>query len=232
MHACEAWLIKGVAVENSASSVTIAEIEHALSEVSEIKAARVVASPEGLIQEIHVLALPSKSPKQLVRDIESSIMARFGIPVDHRKISIAQLGTEVVPIETARPEVRAKILSINTDISGVQAKAVVTLELEGEVYLGEASGPASVTGRQRLVATATLSAVEQYMQGSFGFALEDVGVIQLGKERVAVSCFVLVTALGEQPFAGSALVRQNEKDSIVRATLDAINRRLGFLITT
>lgn len=222
-------------MENSASSVTIAEIEQALSEVSEIKAARVVATPEGLIQEIHVLALPSKSPKQLVRDIESSIMARFGIPIDHRKISIAQLGADAAPVEpVAAPqvEVRARIISINTEVSGVHASSTVVLEIEGDTYTGESSGPASVTGRQRLVATATLNAVEQFMHGSFGFALEDVGILQLGRERVAVSCFVLVTSLGEQAFAGSALVRQNEKDSIVRATLDAINRRLGFLTTS
>ena len=55
--------------------------------------------------------------------------------------------------------------------------------------------------------------------------------MQLGREQVAVSCIALVTTLGEQHFAGSALVRQNEKDSIVRATLDAINRRMGFLTT-
>ena len=40
--------------------------------------------------------------------------------------------------------------------------------------------------------------------------------MQLGKEQVAVACMTLVITLGEQSFAGSALVRQNEKDSIVR----------------
>ena len=53
----------------------------------------------------------------------------------------------------------------------------------------------------------------------------------LGLEQVPVFCVVLVTPLGEQPFAGTAMVLHNENDSIVRATLDAINRRLGFLTT-
>jgi hypothetical protein len=43
---------------------------------------------------------------------------------------------------------------------------------------------------------------------------------------------MIVTPLGEQAFAGSALDRQNDRDSIVRATLDAIDRRLGFFTTT
>ncbi len=219
-------------MDQRTSHVSIEDIEATLSLVSEIKAARVVTSPEGVIQEVHVLALPTKSPKQLVRDIESTLMARFGIAIDHKKISIAQLGQDSMPeIDTGISEVRARIMEINANVAGVHAAVTVTLELEGDTYAGKASGPASSTGRQRLVATATLDAVEQYAQGALSFALEDVSIIQLGRENVAVSCVTLVSPLGEQAYAGSALVRQNEKDSIVRATLDAINRRLGFLTT-
>ncbi len=218
-------------MDPSLSHVSVEEIESTLNQVAEVKAARVVASPEGDIQEIHILALPTKSPKQLVRDIESTIMASFGVPVDHRKISIAQLGADVMPPEpdVSGPNVRARIVSINANVAGVHAAATVVLEIEGEEYTGQASGPASQTVRTRLVAQATLDAVEQYAHGSFSFALEDVAIIQLGKERTAVSCVILVSPLGEQAYAGSALVRQNDKDSIVRATLDAVNRRLGFL---
>ncbi len=213
--------------------VAIEDIESTLAQVAEIKAARVVVSPEGTIQEVHVLALPTKSPKQLVRDIESTLMASFGISIDHKKISIAQLGVEALPDEdVAAPDFRARIQSVSASVAGVHAGVTVVLEIEGELFTGEVSGPASQTGRQRLVALAALAAIEQYAHGALSFALEDVSIIQLGKERVAVSCVTLVTPLGEQAFSGSALVRQNEKDSIVRATLDAINRRLGFLTTT
>ncbi|MBF4510444.1 MAG: hypothetical protein ISP10_08235 [Aeromicrobium sp.] len=221
-------------MEPVVSPAVINEIEEALSQVSEIRAARVVTSPAGVIEEIHVLALPSKSPKQLVRDIESTLMAAFGIAVDHKKISIAQLGHESVPQPTddVTAPARAKIKSINAEAAGVYVNITVTLELGGDEYAGRATGPASTTGRQRLVAEATLDAIGQYLQGAFTFALEDVEIIRLGRESVAVACVVLVTSLGEHAFAGSALVRQNDKDSIVRATLDAINRRLGFLTTT
>ncbi|MDH4139372.1 MAG: hypothetical protein OEV43_02250 [Coriobacteriia bacterium] len=214
------------------SHVSVDDIENTLNQVAEIKAARVVVSPEGLIQEIHVLALPTKSPKQLVRDIESTLMARFGVPVDHRKISIAQLGAESMPTGAEAGNFRARIISVNEHVSGVRASVAVVLEIEGSEYIGQASGPASQTIRTRLVAQATLDAAEQYTDGEYSFALEDVAIIQLGKERAAVSCVTLVSPPGEQTYAGSALVRQNEKDSIVRATLDAINRRLGLLTTS
>lgn len=221
-------------MEPVVSPSLVTEIEEALSQVSEIRAARVVVSPAGFIDEIHVLALPSKSPKQLVRDIESTLMAAFGIAVDHKKISIAQLGREAALQSEAasKPYVRAQIKSVSAEVAGVYMNIAVSLEIEGEVFVGKATGPASRTGRERLVAEATLDAIAQYLQGAFTFALEDVEIIRLGRESVAVSCVVLVTSLGEQAFAGSALVRQNDKDSIVRATLDAINRRLGFLTTS
>ncbi len=220
-------------MEHVVSSALIGEIEEALGQVSEIRAARVVTSSEGFIDEIHVLALPSKAPKQLVRDIESTLMAAFGIAIDHKKISIAQLGQESVPITTDSPKLkaRAQIKNINVEVAGVYVNISVALELEGELFVGRATGPASRTGRERLVAEATLDAIAQYLQGAFTFALEDVEIIRLGRESIACACVVLVTSLGEQAFAGSALVRQNDKDSIVRATLDAINRRLGFLTT-
>lgn len=227
---------------DSASFVKVEDLEDAIAQIAEIKAARVVAAPDGHIQEIHVLALPTKAPKQLVRDIESTIMARFGVAIDHKKVSIAQLGPDAAPVASRSPlpgrsidsrpsSVRPRIMSINASVTGVNATATVALEIGGRELVGTAAGPASQTGRARLVALATLDAVSQYADDAVTFALEDVAVVQLGRERVAVSCIQLVSSFGEQSFAGSALVRQNEKDSIVRATLDAINRRMGMLTT-
>lgn len=221
-------------MDQSISRVRAEDIEAALSQVGEIKAARVVVGLDGQIAEIHVLALPTKPPKQLVRDIESTLMARFGIPVDHRKISIAQLGRDSVPEspeEARSTAARPRILGINASVSGLQAAASVTLEIDGTEYVGMASGPASQTGRARHVALATLDAVSQYISEGTTFALEDVAVVQLGREKVSVACISLVTPFGEQSFSGSALMRQNDSDSIVRATLDAINRRIGLLTT-
>lgn len=221
-------------MDQSASRVRAEDIEAALAQVGEIKAARVVVGLDGQIAEIHVLALPTKLPKQLVRDIESTLMARFGIPVDHRKISIAQLGRDSIPDPVEEPRstaARPRILGINASVSGLQAAASVTLEIDGTEYVGMASGPASQTGRVRQVALATLDAVSQYISEGTTFALEDVAVIQLGREKVSVACISLVTPFGEQSFSGSALMRQNDSDSIVRATLDAINRRIGLLTT-
>jgi hypothetical protein len=226
-------------VEERASQVRVEDLEDALGQVGEIKAARVVTSQSGAIEEIHVLALPTKTAKQLVRDIESTLMASFGINVDHKKISVAQLGRAVAD-EAVKPTadepvgdvmMRPKIVSINASVTGLSAGSTVTLEIGGVQYVGSAEGPASQSGRLRMLALAALDALEQWSGEMVNFALEDVAIVQLGHEKVAVACIVLVTNFGEQTFTGSSLVRQNEKDAIVRATLDALNRRIGFLTT-
>ena len=54
-----------------------------------VKSAKIVASPNGEVDEIHVLTTAEYTPKQTVRNIESALIAHLGMRVDHRKISVA-----------------------------------------------------------------------------------------------------------------------------------------------
>lgn len=212
------------------------EIESALCGIAEIKAARVVTNTGGTIAEIHILATADKAPKQLVRDVESLLMALFGIPIDHKKVSIAQLGVAAMPADPgAEPELprvsRPRIVSVNASAAGLMSSAQVMLSIDGTEYVGRASGSASATARARQVSEATLDSVTQWAGEVASFGLEDVAVIPLGRARVAVACVTVVAPGGEFSYSGSALVRQTDNDAIVRATLDAINRRVGLLGT-
>src|SRR3989304_4807199 len=72
------------------SPIVPEEIENSLCQIREVKAARIITKKDNSIDEVHILASPEKNPKQLVRDIESLLMAEYGLPVTHRKITIAQ----------------------------------------------------------------------------------------------------------------------------------------------
>ena len=61
-----------------------------LSNLPDIFAAGLRFDDDQLV-EIHVLASIERSPKQISRDIQSALFATYGIEVDHRIISIAQL---------------------------------------------------------------------------------------------------------------------------------------------
>jgi hypothetical protein len=235
--------------------VTISELESALAEIGEVRAARIVASSDGIIEEIHVLGLPGKSPKQLVRDVESCLMAGFGVEVDRRKISIAQIGiagdrhpmadvselrrfsdSPPKPELDSEPETgtevaagtRVRIANVEVESTSLNMTVRVRLEADDAEYLGEASGPAGTSNRQRMVAEAALRAVEQLPNVTQRYAVDDCSVTLLGGRQVAICSIVTVTAEGEEALAGSALVRHTAESATVRATLDALNRRIGL----
>ena len=62
--------------------------ENLLQSLESVLSARVVVSPVGEITEVHVLANSGTGPKQVVRNVESALLAHLGIKVDHRKISV------------------------------------------------------------------------------------------------------------------------------------------------
>src|SRR5829696_6596726 len=84
--------------------------ENLLTSLEGILSARVVTTPLGEVSEVHILAQAGLQPKQLVRNIESALLAQLGLKIDHRKISIAQTA-EVRPIEALEhQQVRERVL--------------------------------------------------------------------------------------------------------------------------
>ena len=66
-------------------------IERLLCGLAGVVSARAVAQPDGMIEEIHVLATERLHPKQVVRNVESALSAGLGLDVDRRVISVAQI---------------------------------------------------------------------------------------------------------------------------------------------
>src|SRR4051812_33816016 len=80
--------------------------ENLLTSLEGILSARVVTTPLGEVSEVHVLAQAGLQAKQLVRNIESALLAQLGLKIDHRKISIAQTA-DVKPLEVVEPTAAA-----------------------------------------------------------------------------------------------------------------------------
>ena len=203
------------------------EIERVLCQIAEIDAARVVYNLSNEIEELHILASDAKGPRQIVRDVESVLMARFGVAIDHKKISIAQIG-DIGPIasDTPPPPVRLKIAGINTEVSGQEATFEVNLSQNGTSHVGTATGPGSQSGRLRLAALAALDAAGKYTSAELNYSLEYISIVPSNHGKVALVCVSTMTRAGEETFAGSAVVKFNEGDSVVKATLAAINRNM------
>ncbi|MGE5575988.1 MAG: hypothetical protein ACM3TT_02180 [Syntrophothermus sp.] len=207
-------------------AATIQEIEQALGQIQNITLIRLVTDHSGEIQEIHALADTGRSPKQIVRDIESMMMARWNLKIDHKKISIAQLGDEdQANSEPSRLEIR----SVSVKKANLIAEVKVELVTEQMLGEGQVSGPASSANLLRLVAEATLRAVQQFVKGDHYFLVEDIRKVTLARFETMVVCITLLTPLGEETFLGTCIVRKDDVDAVMRATLDALNRKLGLI---
>jgi hypothetical protein len=178
------------------------------------------------IDEVHVLTDSGRTPKQIVRDVESALMAQFGLQLDHKKVSIAQTqeGKKVRFSDN-----RLKFSDVSIHLNGARAEAVVHLNNGSEVYTGTSVGHGSSHNQLRLIGTATLQAVEN-SQGIEGtFVLEDVTTVNLSGQTIVVVFVSMMTPRGEDYLTGSAIVKQDLWKAVVNATLDAVNRRLGVI---
>jgi hypothetical protein len=104
-------------------------------------------------------------------------------------------------------------------------QASVTLSAGSSVFEGKAEGPAGQSHRARLVAVATLAALEDLLGQPC--EVESAAIVAAGGREVALSVLTLMLPrTGEQVLTGAALVRGDDADAVARSVLAALNRHL------
>lgn len=207
-------------------AVNFRELEEGFSRLESIDAARVVNQGDK-ITEVHIIAASEKPAKQVVRDVQSMAMARYGLAIDRRVISVVQIRPQDLDLTTTA---RAALMRIGETPNGTRTTVEVTLRHDDEEHTGSATGPAVASARFRLVGEATIDAIEQTFPSMPPIALDAVSVNTVGTREVVVA--VVATAGdrgGEDLNVGSALSNSNIDDAAVKAVLNALNRRLGSL---
>ncbi|HEU4763574.1 MAG TPA: hypothetical protein VFS28_02905 [Gemmatimonadales bacterium] len=205
--------------------------ENLLSSLAGVLSARVVTTPLGEVSEVHVLAQAGVAPKQVVRNVESALLAHLGLKVDHRKISVAQTA-EVQPIKAVEQDaVRQRALQRAVLFEGLQVGPGRKHRVSVQVALGfdgrSASEAQEATdtpkGRMEAAARAAASVIDQLL-GDHSVALDGVKLVEAFDKEVVLAA---VQGLGgRQPvlLIGTAVVRESAEMASVLAVLDATNR--------
>jgi hypothetical protein len=102
----------------------------------------------------------------------------------------------------------------------------VTLDYDGASHTGAAEAATTPSSVHRAVAAATLRAVEQVVGGVFRLELETVQSAPLGGDQAMIVEVSLITSHGSERLTGISAVREDARQAVIRATLDALNRRL------
>lgn len=205
--------------------------ENLLTSLQGVLSARVVVSPIGEVTEIHILAQSGSSPKQIVRNVESALLAHLGLKVDHRKISVAQTA-EVRPIEAlegsaVKQEARRRgvvFQSLDVRTGGPRrVHLVVTLLVAGEGITGQEEVADAPRARLQGAARATVAAVDKVLT-SFTFELEGVKIIEAFDTELAVAGVHVLDGRQTTLLIGTAVAKDSPEQAAVLAVLDATNR--------
>lgn len=215
-------------------------IEKLLLELDGVGSLKIVPDGSGGIEEIHVLSSSSLGPKQIVRNIESALLAQFGLQIDHRKISIARVkGSEIPSARSIAEEVSAakaaepvradgrRLVLGNVRIeraAGQKVTCRVDLSHEDEVYTGEAEGPDFEKARMEVAATALLEAAQLASGDDVFLSLQGIDSVGAFGESFVLAAVNGSVRRESQALAGVVRVRDSVEEAAVLACLQAINR--------
>jgi len=207
---------------------TLAEsAEGVIRKLRGVQAVRVETDDAGDIRLVHVLGGPDRSPKVIAVDVVSAVAAELGVELEPRQVRVA--AQQRTDRAAAPDQLRLKFVGLSVSVLRTTAEVKVHLENQGLIYEGIASGPYTSRNRFELMGEATLRAVEIFLRTDGMFLLDGVSVATVVVHEVAVAV-VSLPGRAEETLVGSAVVRDDPREAVVRAVLDAINRPVSWLV--
>ena len=215
------------------------DIVAALREVPGVADADVEPDGEGIGLGLLRLGLaPGVDEVEVASAVGRLLRERFGLGVDAERVQLV----EDMQTEADDPDIEADddqddrfrpaIRRMHIISSGLQVAAEVTLSVGEKSAMGRAEGTATQTGVQRAVATATLRAVEELLSGRARFELDLVESTPAGgRDRAVLVAVTMLSSSGSEKLHGAAGVREDVRQAAIRATLDALNRRVEHMVS-
>lgn len=273
----------GAVVSLDFRSSWVEKAEEAIRGLRDVESAS-IQSEGDTIKEIHILSRSNRPAKQIVRDVQTVLQARFNRSIDYRVVSVAYLTqgssppqepppaaksaplapepmlapaaaqappqvedpppiepraatptsesreTRTPPRTAQRTEMeRIRFGSVNLFVSGPRTQAQVELRWRGLPRIGSASGWSTRANAHRLIAQATVGAVQEFLVEEVALSAQDVEFLKLGRGRCAVVSLSLLAGRQERTLVGTCAVEQDLQQAVVCATLDALNRVVAGL---
>jgi hypothetical protein len=211
--------------------------EALLNSLKGVVSARVVARPGGVIEEIHVLTEGDVQAKQTVRNVESALLAHFGLEIDHRKVSVAQTGDQPEDeleafqwVDSRSRDWRFLFVTHRVETGrGHQVRIVVTVEWGGEQYEGDATGADIPRARLETTAEATLAAITKATvaligEGEVALSVDGVKTIEAFDGLYVLVAIHAIHGRSITTLAGAAAVDDTVDRAVILGTLQASDR--------
>jgi hypothetical protein len=219
------------------------EAENGIRGLPEVEDARILVEG-GEVREIHVISGSRKPAKLIVKDVVGLMWTRYNRRIDHRVVGVVRVRPRSNGQPGAEPEAapeapapvgeearRIRFGSVNLYMDGARAQAQVELRWKGVLRMGSASGWCSREGAHRLVAAATLAALQEFLDDDVALGVEAIEVVRVSGHEVAIVGLALLTHRQEKILTGCCTVGRDLPQAVVLATLSALNRVIGGLKT-
>jgi hypothetical protein len=221
-HLAVIYMSGGIHVADAPKEIRMSDCENLIKQIRDVISVSIVTNDKKEIEEIHVLAEDSRNAKQLVRDIETLFRVEYDIDLDHKKISVVQLHKN----QHFANGNRLKFSAFHFSLQGTQLEVTVEITSAKRSCEGKCSGINSRLNCLRLVADATVQALNNFVDTGCCLMLDHVQCVSLGGKDLVLTALTYVQGSVEESLVGSALVRNDEKEAAARATLSALNRRV------
>ena len=233
------------------SVLPIKRAEELILTLPGVISARIIAGDSGAIDQIPVLTTSELTPKQMVRNLESALIAHLAMRIDHRKISVATT-SETKP-KLLEPEVKAapppvaqssegqqtpasaprtgpfarRLYFEDVEVRGSRSKGLscrVTLRKGNSSFIGEALGIEGDRSRVELAARATLLAIADADNREGQLGVQGVKVFDAFDRTFVFVAVSVRSGRDNKVLTGSVEMRESAESAGVLAVLDATNR--------
>lgn len=195
-------------------------IENSLEMIDSVVSCKIVTNGNDQIHEIHIVSNDTRGAKQIARDIQSVLVASYNIPIDHKKISIAQIPDR----NLKKAKCRLRLEGVSSDILGVRAVIKVGIRNSDNLYENVISGANTIRNRERMLVDVTLKTIEEACDSDYTFVFEDIRTTLISNNKVVLVVIIVIINDIEQRLCGSCVMNNSYEVAVVKATLDAINR--------
>ncbi len=201
------------------------EVEYFLANIKSVLSCKIITDPNNNITEIHVLSDSSRHSKQIVRDIRTALLSHFNIDVDYKIISVAQVNKNI----SINSDYRLLYEGYTNETNSERIKISTKLSWDEKEYTGEAEGIKSEKNTLVVAAQSTINAIKKAIDLDC-FIIDDIQSAKIAGRDVMLSAVTHIDRGKENVLIGSSIVYNNKLDSTIKATLNAINRKVCLFI--
>jgi hypothetical protein len=181
-------------------------------------------------EDEHGALLLGEDVQALLDDLDPGPGPRFGTEVlasaARHPAGVGHEGSPTTPARQLHGE-RVAVARLALSADGLGVTATVTLTHDGVEHSGSAEGPTTPAALHRCVASATLRALAPSLTSTaVRLDVDAVAIVPVGDSSAAVVRVIWLTPDGAEHLTGASEVRDDPRYAVIRATLDAVNRRL------